>query len=530
MNKIELRDYQLAAIKKIKDNISSGNKMQTVMMPVGSGKTMIMLHLIKLFAEQGKRVLVCTSAVVLADQIKHTMNSFLGLNKSVDVVTIFRLENIEGKKYDVILSDGALALYEFSNSVISDEKKWTDTLNGIKIKLNRNEELCSGEKRFLGVNSLVEFIKESDAFVVNFDNSPRFGDFGYIPVFSEHNVISFKMSFDDMIADGLALTNEYDNVSRIKREAVLKGRTGADKRVNLEKCLEDIGNRIIRHMDLRCESIDSRLETIQLGIDKISKIVEEVNAKVDDKKDILSLYFSVYDDDNEESDLFVTKVVDRLTNELVAKMAILENQTKYIATDRLVRIRMGENAWAKLDPASVKFLTTAKFMFDKNMDLEDQADYSGVCLLASKAMEVEMAKRLVVEYEKYLEESGVSLNNWPSGLVVYNKKDNTKAKLQLEDFTLGNCPYITGMFGRDRLENNNFFVNYCRDRLLNGLSDEDIRETIIEFNDYIKCIRERYRNPAAHKTMVTLAEASECLDYILEVERILKIMLERFCF
>lgn len=52
----------------------------------------------------------------------------------------------------------------------------------------------------------------------------------------------------------------------------------------------------------------------------------------------------------------------------------------------------------------------------------------------------------------------------------------------------------------------------------------------MDFMDGIRHVKNSYRNPAAHKNIMTMSEASECLDYILEIERVVKIMLEQFSF
>ncbi|MCR5667396.1 MAG: hypothetical protein K6G01_11290, partial [Eubacterium sp.] len=102
----------------------------------------------------------------------------------------------------------------------------------------------------------------------------------------------------------------------------------------------------------------------------------------------------------------------------------------------------------------------------------------------------------------------------------------------VENFTLGICPYIMGILGgeSERKANRQSFEKYCKEQLMKHLSLNEIHSKIKEFDGYIRCVKDNYRNPAAHKTTMSMLEASKCLDYILEIERVLKIMLEQFAF
>ena len=116
--------------------------------------------------------------------------------------------------------------------------------------------------------------------------------------------------------------------------------------------------------------------------------------------------------------------------------------------------------------------------------------------------------------------------------MTFDKRRNCYEKIKTEDFTLGSCPYVMGILGSDTDKRNNrqYFEQYCYENLLKGISQSKIREKITEFNGYIRHVKDNYRNPAAHKNIMIMSEASGCLDYILEVERVLKIMLEQFAF
>lgn len=100
----------------------------------------------------------------------------------------------------------------------------------------------------------------------------------------------------------------------------------------------------------------------------------------------------------------VDKIVLKLTQQISEEIQQFEKTGAYRNHAKLVEARMGEEAWKKLTDESKRFLITAKFMFEENVILGDSVDYSSICLLASKAIEVELAKRFVKSYCKYLEE------------------------------------------------------------------------------------------------------------------------------
>lgn len=278
--------------------------------------------------------------------------------------------------------------------------------------------------------------------------------------------------------------------------------------------------------------IGTKIDNLQNDVTQILSVVNEMNAAVKENKNILELYFSVHDEDDLEADLFISKLVEKMTSEMLGKIVHFESQEKYQRIRKLVMVRLGDNAWKKLDSESQKFLITAKFMFMENMDLAEDIDYSSICLLSSKAFEVELAKRLVIGYEEFLVSKKLPESQWPKGILVFNKKNSSYKRMKVEDFTLGSCPNIMGILGSesDKKYNRQYFEMFCKDKLMKTLPQSAISLKIKEFDGYVRYVKDNYRNPAAHKSSMSMFEASECLDYILEIEQILKIMLEQFEF
>ena len=71
-------------------------------------------------------------------------------------------------------------------------------------------------------------------------------------------------------------------------------------------------------------------------------------------------------------------------------------------------------------------------------------------------------------------------------------------------------------------------MEYCRNNIFSNKNDKEIRELLNEYAGYIEKIRKDYRNPSAHRNAIKKVNAKECLELVLDVEKLLKRMLESF--
>ena len=203
--------------------------------------------------------------------------------------------------------------------------------------------------------------------------------------------------------------------------------------------------------------------------------------------------------------------------------------------EKILQLSLGKECWEKMSLESRRFLTTAKYTLFEQITLDDLGDFSGVCVLASKAFEVEMAKRFIVEYKAYIT-NDLELGNqyekkWPGALL--KKVKGGIVPKDVEDFTLGDCKGIMGLrIEREpyRQNNNNLFITYCKNKLLGINNEVEIKRKLREYTEMIQNVKDRFRNPASHKEPVELTLAKECIDYIVEVERVLGVLLTDFKF
>ena len=160
---------------------------------------------------------------------------------------------------------------------------------------------------------------------------------------------------------------------------------------------------------------------------------------------------------------------------------------------------------------------------------------SRVCVLASKAFELEMSKRFITGYKEYVIHD-LKLGNqyeerWPGALL--KKSKDVIIPREIEDFTLGDCKGIMG-FRRERelfrRNNNELFIGYCKKRLLKISNETEINNKLKAYDKMIQNVKDKFRNPASHKAPIELTLAKECIDYIMEVEKVLGVLLTDFSF
>ena len=225
------------------------------------------------------------------------------------------------------------------------------------------------------------------------------------------------------------------------------------------------------------------------------------------------------------SDKCVKKIRSSIEKDVLGSHDCEEMKEELIGT-------LGESAWKKLNRQSKRFLITSKITFNNLCDLEDIIDYSGVCLLVTKALEVELTKRFYKWFYKYLEDNNVPLNEYHTSLV--EKDDNGDLQI-LPDYkwTLGGIPYILCHKKHPNPEihekNVSILIKYSKDKLFtDSHSDEEIKKTLRKYGKEIKNITYRYRNPSAHTDELQCRQAKKCLDYVIDVKHFLKKMLDSF--
>lgn len=95
--------------------------------------------------------------------------------------------------------------------------------------------------------------------------------------------------------------------------------------------------------------------------------------------------------------------------------------------------------------------------------------------------------------------------------------------------TLGDIRYTVGMSKSGDVKNRyvwHNFKDYAEKKLL--VKPQTSQETLKSHILVIQKIKDEYRNKAAHKTPMDVVAAKDCIDYVVEIERKLGMMLDAY--
>ena len=287
------------------------------------------------------------------------------------------------------------------------------------------------------------------------------------------------------------------------------------------------------------------LELILRGIEELKANDHRIESKIDDiakQIEVLSRqilgYQSLVERQLElaitpaEEERIIHAFSEECTERIVTEVG-LKNSEKDFNTElnRLVN-SFGENAWNKVDESSKTFLVSSKVIFNNLNGLEDIVDYSGVCLLVTKALEVEMSKRFCKNYLSYLKTKYPGKSNYPKFPTALLNQYGRPIKPN--HFTLGSVAYVLCYLEADNLtedqkkNNKERLIEYSKEKLLTGKSNDEILEILHDYADSIEEVRKDYRNPSAHTNELKKVDAEQCFALVVDVEKLMKRILDSF--
>jgi hypothetical protein len=190
--------------------------------------------------------------------------------------------------------------------------------------------------------------------------------------------------------------------------------------------------------------------------------------------------------------------------------------------ESLIKDCLTDTVWNKMSDKSQTCIITSKVAYEslQKTDKDDKMDYSGVCILAAKALDIEISNRFFYQYINYLKET-TPLKKWPKALF-----DNDNMLISEEKFTLGSVKYVVGIDEYGEIRSNytyRMFANYSKSQLYaTHLSETDLKNHLTKCIQCVETVRNNYRNPAAHRTSLDSITAKECIDYLVDTYKKLK--------
>lgn len=285
-------------------------------------------------------------------------------------------------------------------------------------------------------------------------------------------------------------------------------------------------DQMISFMKTAFSSIGISHEVIEQSFEQIQKIreslVEELKSTDEDVKEIALKKLQDK----------VAEIVGELTRNVIA---VSDNiyYKEYLVGE------LTQEVWDKLDEKSKTFLITAKSNYDSMIKMPDKnsMDYSGVCLLVTKALEVETTKRFFDKYKDFLNRKYIGVSQWPHVLRQRVHGQVTDEIIPDGEFTLGSVVPIVG-YKRDYDNDGNIigysrghngtrldFLDYATRSLFKSSDRRNAEREIEKDYHFIEKVRLDYRNPSAHRDKLTITSAKNCIEYVIDVQHMLKEML-----
>jgi len=299
-------------------------------------------------------------------------------------------------------------------------------------------------------------------------------------------------------------------------------------------------NKLLRKLDENTTLLKKCLGIIvdvKEGVTRVESKVDELHTKIDNITTQISALQSLTSKQlnnklpiekfEEIMKLYIDECIDQIMKHSSNFKA--DQDYKIIETE-LIYKSIGEEGWNKLCEKSKTFLITSKVMYKHLLDMPGILDYSGICVLVTKALEVELKRRFFTDFLKYLDKEYYhDYNQYPTTLLFKKRKP-----LFSETFTLGNIPYVMcpekDKYSKSEEKNNNKskLMKYCKKCIFSRYNENNINDLLNQFGDSIEEIKDNYRNPSAHTNCIKQVDAEECLNLVLDVEKLLKQMLDSF--
>lgn len=386
--------------------------------------------------------------------------------------------------------------------------------------------------RFPNLHNYINKVKQnSNVYIICFEATPEISKSMYsVPVIATTEMIternkhliypeyteSLKVAYDKLKKYELALDNNVlkhrVRESEYSNSYLFESFFTGDQQSKAEK--ENVQALMQLIMD-RLQCVEEKVEKLSDEVGVIEKRVNQISTDLGRYWEIVCLYSSVSELKGGESDLFIKKLIDKAISEQTVNLEYICSLQHYKAVEDEIANRMQDDVWNKMSSESKRLLVTARLYFDELEKYGDNIDYSSVCMLTSKVFEIEIARRFVDGYKAYLKRKGLMKRDIPSALLM--KKNGRTVILGAEDFTLGNCPYLMGVVGKNSMDkqiNQMHFIEYCKEQLLPDMSEQQIIKWIRKYDSQIRHVKERFRNPAAHKGISTKIIAYESFGYL----------------
>ncbi len=518
MGNIVPRDYQMECAQQVCNLISDGKRKITLLVPTGAGETIIAIVIAEKICNPNNKALIISDrkqVSLFCDGIIEefgantvesiTIDDLLRDKKSADMFILHSLRPSSREKMKKYLSENNEAIV-VSLGVPTFAKQEFQVGYDIA-KEHTDQYIDKTQDVTKSFSKLVDYYKKMgniQPFVYSTESILDIRD-----IISAENDEKLKLS-EQIRADRDRIAHET---------ALLSTQVASDPQYeDLKELVEKLQRKTAYYEQL----------LVSCGIPK-DTLDEEFNS-IESLRETLKDRF--FNSDGSVNELAISQFETAVAESVVKctkHVLTIENKDRYVD---ILKDLVSEKVWnEKLCDETKSYLITAKMNYEAMLGMEnkEQLEYSGVCLLVTKALDVELAKRLYDRYIEYLDRlypRPAQLSKWPVSML---NKDHLDV-LEPQNFTLGTIMFVVGIDKEGTVKNNyvfRHFKEYAKKELyIQELSDADRETRIKNMVKYIEKIRNDYRNPSAHRNSMDFVTAEACMDYMLETYKKMKEILE----
>lgn len=260
-------------------------------------------------------------------------------------------------------------------------------------------------------------------------------------------------------------------------------------------------------------------------IGDISDKLDGIANRLENYQAIVSRQLERAEDESEKESIY-SAFMDEMVDHLKEEIKIDRSMYDYEVQDKTLACKFGA-IWndGRIDDKTKKFIISAHILFESQKSYDNYLDYSGVCILLTKAVEVELKNRFYFMFLEYLKENyppETEIDKYPTSLVFVNPKKNYKKEiLKQTRYTLGSVPVTLGTrdYSSEKQKNKERLLEFAQARLMPSKSKDEIEEILRVDGERVEYITSKFRNPSAHTNALNIDVAKECLDTLIDVER-----------
>lgn len=515
------------SIASIDGFIAKDQKHISILMPTGTGLIQLLLHTAQFYLEKGKTAAIITMPSILKGWMTSQVSQF-NLQYSI------RKAVAENLCYMELLADRSS-----KTTIISAECETSDDV------LNCDIIFLFDLNAFQRDQLMKIYQNDRSSVILSFGSLPYTKNPGWrskIPSFMDSlsAIVNSKKMEPIIISTGSFFDiRDYQACTHQEWKFIIDQARAQD-----ELCFDK--EYVIRQEKenstdaATIEKLEAQLNAVRLERNLYRSILRSEGHQVSELNYAYDQMMRLYDQYEDKMINADDSVNEKLLSEFETEAAryylnSMHEEIRYMPMERYIEILsgyLGTKVWKEqLCENSRKNLIASRLCYDTCRRMMDEADtdYTGVCMLLTKTVDIELTKRFYTDYIVWLSKKYPLPENsskWPGSLLNEDKD----APIQESRFTLGSVAWVLGINRHGRIKDiqaERVASEYAAEFLYpNDFTPEQIESKLKDIVETTETIRFDYRNPAAHREKINEEQAKACMEYMIDRLRKLRFLLE----